>query len=283
MILRHGPWARALKRLSSNRPAILSAVILVLLTIAALLGPRLLPYPPDQQDMDRLTQSPSLVHPFGTDSLGRDLLSRVLEGARVSLLVALFTAVSALVVGGLYGAVAGLAGGRWDTWLMRALDLFYSLPSLLLLIFINAALGQGLTGILVALSLEGMLTVARLVRAQVLSLKTAEFVIAALALGQTRKGVLFKHLLPNLLGPLLVTLTFLIPSNIMYEAFLSFIGLGIPAPYSSWGTLTNEGWRGLHAYPHLLLFPGLAIFLSMVSFQTLGEGLRQALDPRRRA
>jgi oligopeptide transport system permease protein len=194
--------------------------------------------------------------------------------------VALVTALSGLLLGCVYGGISGYAGGTIDLTLMRVLDLFYTIPTLLLLIFLNVAFGEGMVGILLALSLEGMMTVARLVRGQVLQIKQADFVVAARALGASPTSILLRHVFPNLIGPIVVTLTFLIPANVMYEAFLSFIGLGVPPPYSSWGTLANEGWRGLLSHPHLIIFPGLAIFITMLAFNFLGGGLRDSLDPK---
>lgn len=254
--------------------------VIVFIVAAAFFSDSLSPFDPTWQDARALTRAPSSEHFFGTDSLGRDLFSRVLSGSRVSMTVAFVTAISGLLLGCFYGGVAGMCGGWVDATLMRFLDLLYTLPTLLVMIFLNMLFGQGIRGILVALSLESMNTVARLVRAQVLQLKKSEFVTAARALGAGPRSILVKHLLPNAIGPILVTLTFLIPSNVMYEAFLSFVGLGIQPPYSSWGTLSNEGWRGLMSYPHLILFPGLAIFITMLAFNFLGDGLRDAFDPK---
>lgn len=274
------PKQIAMRKLSSDWRVLLGGGVILIIVLAAMLSGVLSPFDPNFQSNDNLTGSPNFHHWFGTDSLGRDLLSRVLYGSRVSIAVAFVTAISGLILGCLYGGVSGMAGKIVDTALMRLLDLFYTLPTLLVLIFLNVLFGQGMTGILVALSLEGTLTVARLVRGQVLQLKNADFVTAARALGATRRSILFKHLLPNLWGPIIVTLTFLIPSNVMYEAFLSFVGLGIQPPYSSWGTLANEGVRGLVSHPHLILFPGVAIFVTMLAFNFFGDGLRDALDPK---
>jgi len=257
-----------------------SLAFLGVIVVAALLAGLISPFDPNFQNPGALTQGPGLTHWFGTDSLGRDLFSRVLYGSRISMAVALATAVSSLILGGLYGGISGMAGGVVDNVLMGILDFFYTLPTLLLLILLNVVFGQGLLGILIALSIEGMVTVARLVRGQVIQIRQSDFIAAARAIGASPPSILLKHILPNLVGPILVTLTFLIPTNIMYEAFLSFIGLGIQPPYSSWGTLSNEGWRGLLSYPHLILFPGAAIFITMLAFNFFGDGLRDALDPK---
>jgi len=257
-----------------------SLIGLALVSAVALLSPWISPYPPDLQDTTALVQSPGARHWLGTDLLGRDLLSRILAGSRVTLSVALFTALSGLVLGCLYGSMAGLFGGVIDSAMMRVLDVLYTVPTLLLLIFLNVLFGEGLTGILVALSIEGWMTIARLVRGEVLRLKHQEFITAARALGVTGVPLFLKHFLPNLVAPMLVALTLLIPTNIMYEAFLSFIGLGVRPPHTSWGSLANEGWRGLKDHPHLILFPGLAIFLTMLCFQFLGDGVKAKLDRR---
>jgi len=269
-----------MRRLFRDKRIVVSGSTLALIVACALFAKWLSPHDPNFQSPNAITLGPSLLHPFGTDSLGRDVFSRILVGSQVSMVVALTTAISGLCLGCFVGGISGMSGGTVDVILMRGLEFFYTLPTLLVLICLNVVFGQGITGILIALSLEGMLTVARLVRGQVMQLKEADFVTAAKALGGSQVTILIKHIFPNLLGPILVTLTFLIPANIMYEAFLSFIGLGIPPPYSSWGTLANEGWRGLLSHPHLIFFPGFAIFITMLAFNFLGDGLRDILDPR---
>ncbi len=274
------PWMRAWRQLLRDKRSMMSLVLISLISLAAILAPLISPYDPNGQDPAHLVRSPSSEFVFGTDSLGRDLFSRVLAGSRVSMSVALVTALSGLLLGSIYGAVSGICGGWVDKFLMRILDLLYTIPTLLLMIFLNVLVGRGLVGILVALSLESLCTVARLVRGQVMQLLNAEYITAARALGASSGSLWFKHLFPNLIAPLLVALTFLIPSNIMYEAFLSFVGLGVQPPLSSWGTLSNEGWRGLMSHPHLILFPGAAIFVTMLAFNFLGDGLSDALNPK---
>jgi oligopeptide transport system permease protein len=256
-----------------------AAIVVVILFVSVFAG-LLSSHDPNFQYSDQLTGHPNLNHIFGTDSLGRDLFARVLFGGRISMAVAVVTALSGLLLGCLYGGISGMAGGAIDTLMMRVLDLLFTIPTMLLMIFLNTLFGQSLFGVLVALSLEGMLTVARLVRGQVLQLKQADFVSAAHALGASQSSILIKHLFPNLVGPIIVTIAFLIPTNVMYEAFMSFVGVGIQPPFSSWGTLANEGWRGMVSHPHLILFPGAAIFITMLAFNLLGDGLRDALDPR---
>ncbi|MBI4405095.1 MAG: ABC transporter permease [Deltaproteobacteria bacterium] len=276
----NSPYKRSLRVFARDWKNLASLGFVLLLVALALFSRFVVTCDPDHQNINKITQSPNLQHYFGTDSLGRDLYSRVIYGSRISMLVAFITAAAGLILGSLYGTVAALGGKQIDTALMRLLDFAYCLPTLLLLILLNMLFGQGLVGIVAAISLEGMCTVARLVRGQVLQLKQMDFVLASLALGSSRSSLFCRHLLPNLIPPLIVTLTFLIPSNIMYEAFLSFIGLGIQPPYSSWGTLANEGWRGMLSHPHLILFPGTAIFVTMLAFHFLGDGIRVAFDPQ---
>ncbi len=278
--LSQNPWVRAYRKLCRDRRAVISFVAIGLISLSAVFAPLISPYDPGGQDPSQLIRGPSSQYVFGTDTLGRDLLSRVLYGSRVSMSVALVTALSGVILGSLYGAVAGICGGVVDIMLMRLLDLLYTIPTLLLMIFLNVLVGRGIKGILVALSLESMCTVARLVRGQVMQLLNAEYITAARALGASSVSLWFRHLFPNLVAPMLVALTFLIPSNIMYEAFLSFVGLGVQPPLSSWGTLSNEGWRGLMSHPHLILFPGAAIFVTMLAFNFLGDGMSDALNPK---
>jgi len=278
--LSQNPWMRALRKLKRDRRSMVSLAMISLVALSAVFAPLISPYDPNGQDPSSLVRSPSSQYVFGTDSLGRDLLSRVLAGSRVSMSVALVTALSGVVLGCLYGAVSGICGGIVDMLLMRILDLLYTIPTLLLMIFLNVLVGRGIKGILVALSLESLCTVARLVRGQVMQLLNAEYITAARALGASSMSLWFRHLLPNLVAPMIVALTFLIPSNIMYEAFLSFVGLGVQPPLSSWGTLSNEGWRGLMSHPHLILFPGAAIFVTMLAFNFLGDGVSDALNPK---
>ncbi|MFQ5597095.1 MAG: ABC transporter permease [Nitrospiria bacterium] len=267
------------KRFRKDRMAFVSAVIILVLLIVALFGEALSPYPYDLQDTENALAAPSRTHWMGTDELGRDLFSRLIYGTRISMAISLLTALSALVLGTLYGAVSGYVGGRVDNWMMRAVDVVYAIPDLLLIILITVLIGRGVFGVFLALSLAGWITVARLIRGEVLRLKEYDYVEAARAFGSGHRRILFKHILPNTLGVLIVTLTFRIPSAILAESTLSFIGLGLSPPAASWGTLANEGWKALKFYPHLILFPSLAIFVTMLAFNFLGDGLRDALDP----
>jgi oligopeptide transport system permease protein len=273
-----GAWKKLLK----HRLATISLVFLVLITLMAIFAPWVTHYRFDEQNiMDKL-QGPSPQHWMGTDNLGRDLYSRIVYGARMSLAVGILTALFALVLGTLTGAIAGYRGGWVDALLMRIVDLFYIFPSLLLAILLMLLLGRGITGILLALGMTAWVTQARLVRGQVLQAREESYVEAARAVGVRHAVIIFKHILPNLWGPIIVSITFQIPTNIMAESFLSFIGLGLQPPFSSWGTLASEGFRAMKSFPHLIIFPGTVLFLTMLAFNYLGDGLRDMLDPKGR-
>lgn len=270
----------AWKRFFRNRLAVVSLGFLALVALLALLAPWITHYSFEEQNvMDKL-QGPSLQHWMGTDNLGRDLYSRVIYGARMSLAVGVLTALFALVLGTLTGAVAGYKGGWIDHLLMRVVDLFYIFPSLLLAILLMMLLGRGFLGILLALGMTAWVTQARLVRGQVMQAKEMAYVEAARALGVGGRAIVLRHILPNLWGPVIVSLTFQIPTNIMAESFLSFIGLGLQPPYSSWGTLASEGFRAMRSFPHLIVFPGTVLFATMLAFNYFGDGVRDALDPK---
>lgn len=253
---------------------------IVFIMLIAFIGPLIAPYGNDEQNISLVWAKPSLLHPFGTDNLGRDQLTRLIFGTRVSMSIALVTSVVAIILGTAYGAVSGYAGGRTDGLMMRVVDVFYSLPDLLVIILFTVIMERGVMSILVALSVVSWVSVARIVRGEVMKLKNEEFVIAAQALGVRSASIVIKHILPNTMGPIIVTLTFRIPSMILAESTLSFIGLGVEPPNSSWGTLANEGWKHIQYNPHMILFPALAITLSMLAFNLLGDFVRDALDPR---
>jgi oligopeptide transport system permease protein len=265
-----------------SRVARVSLAFLAVITVMAVFAPSVTRYTYDEQNISRKLETPSGEHWMGTDTLGRDLYSRIVYGARMSLAVGVLTALFALLLGTLTGSVAGYYGGWIDHLLMRLVDLFYIFPSLLLAILLMVLLGRGFTGILLALGMTAWVTQARLVRGQVLQAREMSYVEAARALGVRDRSIILKHILPNLWGPIIVSLTFQIPTNIMAESFLSFIGLGLQPPYSSWGTLANEGFRAMKSYPHLIIFPGIVLFATMMAFNYLGDGLRDALDPKGR-
>jgi oligopeptide transport system permease protein len=294
-----GLWRDAWRRLCRNRAALAGLSFIVLVALCAVLADVLAPYPLWQQDLTVVRQPPTPQHWLGTDELGRDLLSRLLYGARISLAVGLVVQALILLVGVPIGALAGYFGGWLDTLLMRAVDVLYSIPDLLLVIVVmttvraalaggggalggfaavDAAFG-GLLGVFVALALTSWLTVARLVRGQVLSLKEREFVEAARTLGAGNARILCRHLLPNTLAPIIVAATFGIPSAILLEASLSFLGLGVQAPMPSWGAMILEGYKAMRAQPHMLVAPAAALSLTVLSYNFFGDGLRDALDP----
>ncbi len=260
----------------------LSAVFLLIVTLSAIFAPWVAPFSYETQDTQNTLASPNSLHWLGTDSLGRDLFSRMIYGARVSLFVGVVTTLLATFIGMGYGAISGYIGGKADNLMMRIVDVVFALPDLLMIILITVVMGRGVTGIFVALTIVSWVTVARLVRGEVLRIKEYPFVEASRALGAGHGRILVREILPNIIGLLVVTVSFRVPVAILAESTLSFIGLGIAPPASSWGTLANEGWTAIKFYPHLILYPSLAIFLTILSFNFLGEGLRDALDPKNR-
>jgi oligopeptide transport system permease protein len=278
-----------------------SLAFIILMALVALLADVLAPAPFTLQNSSRAFEGPSSEHWFGTDQLGRDVLSRLMQGARISLAVGIVTQLIILVIGVPIGAIAGYFGGRVDQALMRIIDVMYSFPDLLIVIIVMAALRAafrdaragglmgtmagldgafgGLFGVFVALALVSWLTVARLVRGQVLSLREREFIQAAQASGASRRWILLRHLIPNTVGVIVVAATFGIPRAIIVEASLSFIGLGVQAPMTSWGVMLLEGYKALRATPHLIVFPAAALSLTVLAYNFLGDGLRDALDP----
>lgn len=281
---RPGLWTQAWIRLRKMPRAMfcLSIILtLVLLSLASWLGLPLTQYAYDQTSAEILC-APSLQHPMGTDELGRDLLARIIFGARLSIAIGVSIAGIAFIIGTTYGSIAGFYGGKVDSLMMRGVDLAYALPDLLVMILIGVLVGRGTIGILVSLGLVSWMGTARLVRAQLLQLQHEEFIDAARVAGRSSAEIILKHMLPNAMGPIIVALTFTVPSAILSESTLSFIGLGLSPPACSWGTLASDGWRSLRTHPHLILFPSLFIFVTVLSFNQLGDGLRDALDPRTR-
>lgn len=282
-------WKDSIKRLKKNRGSVYSLYFIIAISVVAIFANYLAPFSFETQNIDRVLLGPNSQNWFGTDNLGRDLFSRIIYGARMSMAVGIFTAVISLIIGGLYGAVSGWVGGWVDSVMMRIIDILFAIPSLVLLILVMVVFNsvnffdqpelKALTGIFLALSVVGWVGLARLVRGQVLQAKQLLFIEGARAMGAGNWAILFRHVLPNILGPIIVMLTFQIPSNILFESFLSFIGLGLQPPYASWGILANDGWRA-KSYPHMIIFPGLAIFLTMLAFNLLGDGLRDAFDPK---
>lgn len=295
-------WQDAWRRLKKNNLSMISLYVIILLAVVAIVGPFIIPFSYSDQFKGQEHQLPNLKHWFGTDYLGRDVFVRVLIGTRISLSIGIVASIMVLIIGAIYGAIAGYFGGRVDNVMMRIVDVIFSVPDLLIIILLSVVLkeplkqafavnpllnklsivGPGLISIFIVLSLLYWVNMARIVRGQVLSLKEQEYVNAAKALGANSKRIIFKHLIPNCVGPIIVTITFQIPSAIFTEAFLSFIGLGVDAPMASLGSLTSSALNGIYSYPYLLVFPALFISIIILSFNLLGDGLRDALDPRMR-
>ncbi|HEX9017344.1 MAG TPA: ABC transporter permease [Chloroflexota bacterium] len=281
-------WGDAWRRLVKNDMAVAGGVVVVLLLLVALFADQLAPYSPTKQDYLAIFDPPGGAHLLGTDNLGRDQLSRLIYGARVAVTVGIFTQVVVLAIGLPIGSIAALAGGRVDNFLMRVTDIVYAFPDLLLIILLSTALRGnplrsvwgGLLVIFFAIGIANWVGIARLARGQILSLKEREFVEAARALGARNGHIITRHLLPNALGPIIVQVTFGVPFAIFTEATLSFLGLGITPPNPSWGSMIQDGYQSIFAYPYLVLGPALCIALTLLAFTFLGDGLRDALDPR---
>lgn len=303
-------WKDAWKRLLKNKLAVFGLVVVAIMTVAVIIGPAIIKwttgftYDYIPQDGDLIKSfPPSLQHPMGTDDSGRDILARVLQGGRISLMVGIISTIVSLIVGVSYGATAGYLGGRIDNFMMRLVDIIYAIPYILLVIVLLSAFGgenapqwiqsissalgsgQGLSQIILlffALGLVSWLTMARVVRGQILSLKNQEFVMAARATGVSTPAIIFRHLVPNALGPVIVYATLTIPSVMLSEAFLSFLGIGVQAPFASWGSLAADGIKNISVFPWQLIFPGVTMALTLFSLNFLGDGLRDALDPQTR-
>jgi oligopeptide transport system permease protein len=273
-------WQDAWWRLRRNTLAVLSACLLLVMTLACIAGPWLSPYGYEEQNLLLGAAPPSAVHWLGTDGFGRDLLTRILYGGRISLMVGLIATGVALCIGVTWGAVAGYCGGRIDAVLMRIVDILYALPFMIFVVLLMVVFGRNLLLLFFALGAVEWLTMARIMRGQVQALTQQEFVEAALSLGLSQRVILFRHLVPNALGPLIVYTTLTIPSVMLLEAFISFIGLGIQPPQSSWGSLIADGVETMEEYPWLLIYPGLALSVTLFALNFLGDGLRDALDVR---
>jgi len=272
----------ALRRLFRNKLAIIGMVILGLFVFCALFAPWIAPYDPIAQDVTKRREPPSWEHPFGLDEVGRDLLSRVIYGARVSLYVGVASVSLAIIAGTLIGAVSGYAGGWIDNLVMRIMDIMLAFPSLLLAIAIVAILGPGLLNMLYAIAFVSIPAYARIVRASVLAAKEMDYTLAARAIGCSSSRILFRHIMPNCLTPIIVQGTLGIATAILDAAGLSFLGLGAQPPTPEWGAMLGQGRGSVFTAPHVVIFPGLAIMLSVLGFNLLGDGLRDALDPRLR-
>ena len=305
-------WGDAWKRLLKNKLAVFGLVVMAFIALLVIVGPAVFYWLtgftadgiPDNGDLIK-SFPPSFLHPMGTDEAGRDMLARVLQGGRISLMVGIISTFVSLIVGVSYGAIAGYLGGRIDNLMMRIVDMIYAIPYILIVIVLLSVFGgqntpkwvqflsetfggagnQGLSQIFLlffALGLVSWLTMARVVRGQILSLKNQEFVLAARATGVSTFGIIFRHLVPNALGPVIVYATLTVPSVMLTEAFLSFLGLGVQAPFASWGSLASDGIKNIAIFPWQLIFPGVTMALTLFSLNFLGDGLRDALDPQTR-
>lgn len=273
-------WRDALRRLRRNKLALFGLVFITIAAVLAIATPLIAPYSYEAQDLELGAARPSLQHWLGTDYLGRDLLTRLLYGGRISLMVGFAATAVSLVIGVLYGAIAGFVGGRTDALLMRLVDILYALPFTIFVIILMVFFGRNLVLLFMAIGAIEWLTMARIVRGSVLSLRKKEFIEAAEAMGFSKWRILTRHIIPNALGPIIVYTTLTIPQVMLLEAFLSFLGLGVQAPMSSWGLLIRDGADHMEQFPWLLIFPSLTLSLTLFSLNFLGDGLRDALDPR---
>jgi len=276
----HSLWQDAWLRLKKNHLAMFGLVVLIIVGIACVFAPWITSYGYEEQNLALGATGPSWQHWMGTDNLGRDLMTRVLYGGRISLMVGLIATGVALVVGVTWGAIAGYAGGRTDTIMMRLVDIIYALPFMIFIVLLTVVFGRSLFLLFLAIGLVEWLTMARIVRGQVQTLKQLEFVEAAKSMGLPQWTIIWRHIIPNAIGPVIVYTTLTIPNVMLLEAFLSFLGLGIQPPQSSWGLLISAGVETMEEYPWLLVFPGLTLSLVLFSLNFLGDGLRDALDVR---
>ncbi len=273
-------WQDAWQRLRKNHLAVLGLAILVVFIVIALLTPWIAPYSYQEQNLELGASGPSAAHWLGTDIFGRDLMTQIMYGGRVSLAVGFIATAVALLIGVTWGAVAGYVGGRTDAVMMRLVDILYALPFMIFIVLLTVVFGRSMLLLFLAIGAVEWLTMARIMRGQVQSLRQMEFVEAAVSLGLPPATLIFRHLVPNALGPIIVYTTLTIPNVMLLEAFLSFLGLGIQPPETSWGLLISYGAETMEEYPWLLIFPGIALTLTLFSLNFLGDGLRDALDVR---
>ena len=273
-------WQDAWHRLRKNKMAVLGGCFIMVLTLASFVTPLVASDYYKHQNLDLGASPPSPAHWFGTDQLGRDLLARVLYGGCISLSVGLAATVVSVVIGVLYGTISGYIGGRLDVVMMRIVDILYSLPFVMFVILLMVIFGRNIILLFMAIGAVEWLDMARIVRGQVQSLKKQEFIEAALALGLRKRRIILRHMIPNVLGIVIIYSTLIVPSVMLLEAFLSFLGFGVQPPMSSWGTLINEGAKSMEEYPWLLIFPALFFSVTLFSLNFLGDGLRDALDVR---
>ena len=271
---------KAFNRLVSNKLSLFGGIYILLLIVLAIFTPFIAPYDYAYQDLNLGPSGPSPEHLLGTDTLGRDLLTRMMYGSRISLMVGFLATMVALVIGVLWGTIAGFAGGRTDAIMMRIVDVLYGIPFIILIILLMVIFGRNLVLLFMAIGAVEWLTMSRIVRSQVMSLSQQEFVLSAEAMGVSKKDIISRHLIPNAIGPVIVYATLTVPQIMLLEAFLSFLGLGVQAPMSSWGLLIRDGAVSMEEYWWLLIFPSIAFSLTLFSLNFIGDGLRDALDPR---
>jgi oligopeptide transport system permease protein len=270
----------AIRRLKKNKMAMAGFWVLIFMVLIALLTPWIAPYSYEEQNLQLGASAPSAAHWLGTDVLGRDQLTRIMYGSRISLMVGFVATAVALTIGVLWGAIAGFMGGRTDAVMMRFVDALYALPFTIFIVLLTVIFGSSMLLLFLAIGAVEWLTMARIVRGQVLNVKQQEFVEAAVSMGLSPWQIISRHIIPNVLGPIIVYTTLTIPSVILLESFLSFLGLGIQPPASSWGSLISGGVETMEEYPWLLIFPGLTLTITLFALNFLGDGLRDALDPR---
>lgn len=275
-------WKDAWRRFKNNKLAIAGIVVIGILAIMSFVGGPISGHNYYDNDLINSNQSPSKEHWFGTDNLGRDLFARTWYGAKISLFIGLTAAFIDLIIGVIWGSVSGYLGGRVDEYMMRFADILSGVPYLLVVILLMVIMPQGLWTLIIAMTITGWINMARIVRGEVMRLKTSEYVMASKSLGASSFRIMTKHLIPNTMGPILVTLTLTVPTAIFTEAFLSFLGLGVPAPLASWGTMASDALPALRYYPFQLFFPAFFISLTMLAFNVVGDGMRDALDPKDR-
>ncbi|BFH13018.1 ABC transporter permease [Paenibacillus melissococcoides] len=273
-------WRDAWLRLRGNRVAMTGLVFLLLIIVMAIIGPMLTPYDYYSNNLEKTNHPPSAEHWFGTDDLGRDMFARTWMGARISLTVGFSAAAINLVIGVIYGGIMGYIGGRLDEVMNKISEVIYSIPDLLVAILLGVVFEPSLSTIIMALCVTGWINMSWIVRGQMMQLKNQEYALASRSLGSSGMRILFRHLLPNAMGPIIVTLTLAVPAAIFSEAVLSFLGLGVQSPAASWGTMINDALKAMIIHPWRLAFPALFISLMMLCFNLFGDGLRDALDPK---
>ncbi len=274
------PFLETMQRLKKNKFAVAGLVIIIFMGLVAILSPWISPYEYDQTDLKNKFAEPSIQHIFGTDELGRDILSRIMYGGRYSLRIGIISISTSLVAGMAIGAIAGFYGGRSDMFIMRFLDVFQSIPGLIFAIAVSATLGPGFTNCIIALAIGMVPGFARMTRASILNIRKMEYLEAATSINASNFRIIYRHVLPNAIAPMIVQATMGIAGAILIAASLSFIGLGVQPPTPEWGAMLSAGRNYIRNHPHLVIFPGVTIMIAVLSLNMLGDGLRDALDPK---